>query len=151
MPDSLTEFVSLSSCKHLGTLVLKFHWRRSRRLKAWASFWALISDHISHLCPAIRRIHLDLCFAGAAISFSGLKHPFRHGVEALDPVFEQEALANLQHVGFGFEIYREYRGEKVPEAPITLEQVEDAIQAKLPKLYKRGIAHVRYKYDPICI
>ena len=148
VPDLAADVVSsLSSCRHLKKLVLLVTWSCDMSRRAWVSFWAIIAEHISQLCTAIRSIELQLFIQNAATGFVDTQDAFLDGIEVLEPVFEQEALANLQHVVFDFAITCWYKGNKAPEAPITLEKFEDAIQAKLPKLRKRGIAQVRYKFE----
>ena len=50
----------------------------------------------------------------------------------------------MNHVVFEIKLDIHYTGDHVPE---VFKEVEDAMRAKLPKLFQRGIAQVRY----ICI
>lgn len=113
----------------------------------WATIWAVFAETLAQLCPSIREIALPfkLYYSGHT---DGSRLHFGDGIEALDPVFERDALANLERVLFLLYIILPYKGDAAPVAPITKEQVEEAIQTKLPKLHKRGTSRVEYRYIP---
>lgn len=154
VPDFVAEDVSgLSSCRHLKSIILKFRWTAIgwAWLKwDWPWFWATIAKHVSQLCPSIREIHfhLHLKFDDATIRDKHRRNIFGKGFIALEHALEREAFAKLQLVVFELDLHCRYKGDEPPKVPvpITREQVEEAIKTRLPKLHKRGIAQVRYKY-----
>lgn len=116
----------------------------------WESFWAVFVETLTQLCPNIREIwvHFSLTLAGNVNH--GPQSQFGNGIEPLDPAFERDALAGLEDVlfklsiTFRYELDESSQFHRVDNVPITRAQVENAIQVKLPKLHKRGIARVEY-------
>ena len=109
----------------------------------WATIWAVVAESLSQLGPNIRETSLRFDLNRSGDSTNGFQIRFGDGIEVLEPVFERDALSGVEDVQFGLYIDHLYRGDEVPKDPFTLEQMEDAIRVKLPKLHKRGIVHMR--------
>ena len=105
--------------------------------------WAMAAEYLKQLCPSIRKISLTFRVQLESRNANDADElHFGDGIEALEPVFARDALSGVEDVQFDLYIYHEYRGVEVPKDPITLEQMEDAIRVKLPKLHKRGIVRL---------
>lgn len=143
-------FSALALCQTLETLYLGWtnHTHHMPSLE-WVSFWAVIAECLAQVCPNIRDVSLLFYLTLNEDVTDGLVIPFGDGLEALDPAFERDAFAGLKRVLFGLYFSHNSRGDnsEVPKPAITLEQTERVIHAKLPKLHKRGIIRVEYKFD----
>lgn len=146
-PDDLD---ALASCQSLTKLSLRLSQGFSGlRMGSfdWASFWGIFAGSLVQLCPSIREISLRLSFNGSGNANDAPELHFGDGIEVLDAAFGRDALAGLKRVLFSLSTQLGYEGDEAPEAPVTLQQLEDVIGVKLPKLHKRGIALLEYEYD----
>lgn len=140
------DFAPLASCKLLQMLSVSFEGLADDFIP---SVWAVIAESLTQLCPRIRKIRLRFCVdLDSSNANNALEFHFEDGIEALEPVFERDALSGVEQVLIDLRIDHGYRGDEAPKAPITLEQIEEVIRLKLPQLHKRGKARVEYRHNP---